>query len=146
MNPRKMHTKGSVESGHVRASRTIRESSGHERAAEALLSEIRQHLETGEIRLAKRLASDAARRHPAHVEIRAIHRTLNEGRSVARPGTGRDMRSEYEWLRDPPEKYRGRWVALIGYAVFASAKTLQGLQASLPSDLGQTPLAVEIPA
>ncbi len=68
------------------------------------------------------------------------------GRSLARPGTGRDMRSEYDWLRDPPKKYRGRWVALIGDAVVASAKTLQELQASLPADLGQTPLAVEVPA
>ncbi len=145
MDPRKMHTRGSAESDHAWTSRASRGSSGEKRAAEALL-EIRQHLEAGEIRMAKRLVSDAVRRHPSHSEIRDLHHILNQGRSFARQGTGRDMRSEYAWLRHPPEKYRGRWVALIGDAVVASAKTLQELQASLPSDLCQTPLAVEIPA
>ncbi len=144
MDPRKIHAKGSVESGAVTTSRPISASHRRECAPEVLLSEIRRQLESGEIRKAERLASDAARRHPAHAEIRDLHRILNRGRSAARPGTGRDMRSEYEWLRDPPKRYRGRWVALIGDAVVASARTLQELQESLPSDLGQTPLAVEI--
>ncbi len=142
MDPREIHAKAPVATGDATASRSIRGAP----AAEVALSEIRQHLETGQIGVAKRVASDAARRHPAHAEIQAIHRTLNEGRSFARPGTGRDMRPEYEWFRNPPKRYRGRWVALIGDAVFGSSVTLEELQASLPSDLDQTPLAVQIPA
>ena len=146
MNPRKLQAQQPEESSHSSTTWPIRDVPDREPAAESILSEIRQLLEAGEIRTAKRLASEAARRHPAHAEIGDLHRTLNEGRSFARPGTGRDLRAEYAWLRDPPKEYRGRWVALIGEAIVGSAETLQELQASLPPDLGQTPLAVQIPS
>lgn len=146
MDPPKMHAKGPDESSHSKTERPVRESSDRESAAEVLLSKIRQQLRTGEIRTAKRLASEAAEQHPKHAEILDIHRILNEGRSFAKPGTGRDMRLEYRWLRDPPAEYRGKWIALIGDAVVGSAATLQKLQESLPPDLDQTPLAVQIPA
>ncbi len=83
---------------------------------------------------------------PSKMHTKRLNASGQEGRAFRRPGTGRDVRPEYEWLRDPPEKYRGRWVALVGDVVVGAVATLQELQASLPADLGRTPLAVEIPA
>ncbi len=145
MESRKLHAKQPTESSHA-GSRSTRSISDREPSADSLLSEIRQLLEAGEIRTAKRLASKAVRRHPEHAEIGDLHRTLNEGRSSARPGTGRDLRPEYAWLRDPPKQYRGRWVALIGEAIVGSAESLEELLASLPPQLDQTPLAIQIPS
>ena len=145
MGPKKLHARQPGEPDLSATSLPMRDSDGRKPTAKSLLAAIRLQLETGEIRRAKRLASMAARRHPRNAEIVDLHRVLNDGRSFAQPGTGRDLRPEYEWLRDPPKVYRGQWVALVGDAVVGSAKTLRELQAALPPDLSQTPLAVQIP-
>ena len=138
MEPRATTTRSSRTAG-----RSTRTPAGR---ANALLLEIRRQLKAGEIRKAKQLASEAVRSHPAHAGLLSVDRMLNEGQSFTSPATGRDMRLEYEWLHDPPAKYRGQWVALVGGDVVGAGTTLEELQASLPRDLGQTPLAVRIPA
>lgn len=111
---------------------------------EAVLDEIRGCLRIGDVKAARELAVAAAARHPEHAEIRAAVRVLAEGKSYPASGTGRNLREEYEWLRDPPERYRGKWVALVGTTVLGAADTLKELLASLPSDSGQTPLTVQV--
>ncbi len=94
--------------------------------------------------MAKRLTAAAVARYPRHSEIQSTHRFLNESRSYKKPASGRSLRAELEWLQDPPQEYRGKWVALIGREVVGAAKTAKELLASLPSDLEPTPLAVQV--
>ncbi len=60
------------------------------------------------------------------------------------PATGRSIREELEQLRNPPDEYRGKWVAVIGPEIVGVADSLKELVARLPSNLEQTPLAVQI--
>jgi hypothetical protein len=70
--------------------------------------------------------------------------TLNGSPARTRPRTGRDLQEEYAWLRDPPDAYRGRWVALIGSSVVAAAQTPEELRLAIPADLEQPPLVAQI--
>jgi len=82
---------------------------------------------------ARRLASEALERFPDH------HRTqwawsIFERRGRSRIGTGgpepgRDK--EFEWLRNPPDWARGKWVALVGSEVVAAGDTLAEVAAAL---------------
>ena len=117
---------------------------GKRRSPAALLAEVRRLLRDGEIYDARELAAEAVRDHPDHADLLCIHEVLNVGRARRRPATGRSTREDLEWLRDPPDEYRGKWVALIGREVVGAAATLKELVAGLPSDLEQTPLAVQI--
>ena len=40
---------------------------------------------------------------------------------------------EFEWLRNPPESVRGKWVALLGNEMIDAAETLVELEGSLCS-------------
>ncbi len=108
------------------------------------LEEIRELLRDGEVHEARRLATEAMTAHPDHPELRRVHELLNVGRSRKRPATGRSIREELEPLRDPPDEYRGKWVAMVGREIVGVADSLKELLAGLPSDLEQTPLAVQI--
>ncbi len=82
---------------------------------------------------ARRLASEALKRFPDH------HRTqwawsIFERRGRSRignggPEPGRDK--EFEWLRNPPDWARGKWVALVGSEVVAAGDTLAEVAAAL---------------
>ncbi len=109
-----------------------------------LLDEIRELLRDGDIYDARRLAAEAARKHPDHPGLRRIHELLNVGRSRRRPATGRSLREELEQLRDPPDELRGKWVAVLGHEIVGIADSLKELVARLPPHLEQTPLAVQI--
>lgn len=114
------------------------------RGALSSSARIQKLLDAGEIREACRLATDAVALYPGDSNLRETHRILNGNGTVKLPATGHDIREEIEWLKDPPRKYRGRWVALIGPRVVACADTAKELEASLPAGLEQVPLAVEI--
>ena len=43
---------------------------------------------------------------------------------------GHDRRADYEWLRVNGDRFRGRWVALDGGTLVASAATLRELSAA----------------
>ena len=71
---------------------------------------------------AQRLASEAAVLFPDSDEIASADRVLNSptgpvGTAPPEPSTD----EEIEWLRDPPESLRGKWVALSGREVLAVA-------------------------
>jgi hypothetical protein len=93
-------------------------------APEALLARIRE-LVTDDFLGARQLAIEAAARFPRHAGLRAVRRVLAEGRATVAPGQ-RDVGrvEEYRWLSDPPDWARGKWVALAGATVVASADTL----------------------
>jgi Family of unknown function (DUF5678) len=109
-----------------------------------LLAGIRRLLNVGQIHDARRLAATAVDRYPGDSDLRKIHETLNVGRTQRKPASGRSTREELEWLREPPEEYRGKWVALIDRHIVGVADSLKELVAALPSDLEQEPLAVQI--
>ncbi len=111
---------------------------------EGLLDEIRDLIAGGDVRAARRLAAEAAERHPDNDELVNAHRILNTGGSYSRAGAGRNTRQEFEWLQDPPKRYRGKWVALVGRNVVGAAETLKELLASIPTNLEETPLTVQV--
>jgi hypothetical protein len=89
-----------------------------------LLARIRD-LVTDDFLGARELAIEAAECFPEHIGLRKARRVLAEGGSAVVPGH-RDVNrdAEFRWLRDPPEWARGKWVALAGATVVASADTL----------------------
>ena len=115
-----------------------------QRSAECFLTEIREELGAGQIAAARRVAEEAARQHPQNAEICNARAALHPSISSTKPASGRDTREEYAWLRDVPEEYRGKWVALIGRKVVGSAATLRALLSALPPDLEQIPLTVQV--
>ncbi|MCP4660463.1 MAG: hypothetical protein GY856_34105 [bacterium] len=113
--------------------------------SETILAEIRSLISAGDVLAARELAAEAAGRFPEDAELRNAQRILCDGKSYVIPGKrGPSRREEFKWLRNPPACYRGKWVALVGREVVASAETLKEVLASLPSDLEHLPLAVQI--
>ncbi len=109
--------------------------------ADAALEEIRTHLGEGRFRTAQRLAKVAVVRFPDHPGLRIMNRGLNERQVRTRPATGQGRAEELEWLRNPPESVRGKWVALVGNEVVAAADALAEVMESLKSmTLPKTPL------
>ena len=65
---------------------------------------------------------------PEHEGLRSAHRVLNSptgpaGTAPAEPVTDQEL----DWLRDPPESVRGKWVALSGSELVAVAEKLMDL-------------------
>ncbi len=79
------------------------------------LDEIRELLSQGNLPAARELAAAAAGRHPDHPELRNAKRVLCDGRSFPIDASIRTSDREFEWLRDPPEAYRGQ-AALLARA------------------------------
>ncbi len=81
---------------------------------------------------ARRLAVEAAARFPEHAGIQSAKRILNDGEATVAPGGPEPSTTEeFNWLRQPPESARGKWVALVGSEMVASADTLAELTACL---------------
>lgn len=60
------------------------------------------------------MLAEAGRRFPDHVRLQLAKRVLAESNSASSPFTQPTDGAEIEWLKDPPEEARGKWVALIG--------------------------------
>ncbi len=111
------------------------------RRPDDMLKRIRAHLVEGRYRTAQRLAGEAVARFPEHPEIRTMNRGLNEWKVRTRPASGQGRAEELEWLRNPPESARGKWVALVGSRLVAAGEALAEVMESLKSmDLPKTPL------
>lgn len=113
-------------------------------SAKGFLDEIRTLIARNDIRSAQRLALEATEKYPDDAKLVNAQRVLNTGKSYTTPGTGRNTRQEFEWLQNPPERYRGKWVALIGRRVVGAAETLKDLLESLPPHLEDTPLTAQV--
>ncbi len=111
---------------------------------EGLLNDIRDLIADGDVRGARKLAAEAAERYPDDADLVNAHRILSPGGSYTRSGTGRNTREEFEWLQDPPERYRGKWVALVGRDVVGAAESLKELLAAIPTHLEKKPLTVQV--
>ncbi len=105
------------------------------------MEEIRAHLGEGRYRTAQRLAKLAIAQFPDHAGLRTMNRGLNQRRVRTSPATGQGRSEELEWLRNPPESMRGKWVALVGNEMVAAAEALAEVMESLKSmNLPKTPL------
>lgn len=92
---------------------------------------------------ARRLAAEAVARHPGHARVRNAWAIFDpHGKAtVASEASERNRAEEFEWLRQPPESARGKWVALVGSDMVAAADTLVQLVESLRrQELSKTPL------
>jgi hypothetical protein len=123
------------------ASSTSAARSEQARRPEDALRGIRAHLGAGRYRTAQRLAEEAAARFPEHEGIRTMNRGLNQREVRTRPASGDGRSEEFEWLRNPPESARGKWVALIGSEMVAMGEALAEVMESLKTmNLPKTPL------
>lgn len=100
---------------------------------EALLTRIRE-LVTDDLVGTRHLAAEAAARYPRHAGLRSAQRVLEKGRAGVVPDQ-RDVSrdEEFRWLSNPPDWARGKWVALDGATVVASADTLDEVVKALRS-------------
>ncbi len=138
----KMHARSSPAGGS--SSRPTRRSEAGVAPGRAL-DEIRELLSHGDLPAARELAAAAACRHPDHQELRNAKRVLCDGKAFPIAGSIRTSDRELEWLRDPPETYRGQWVALLESNLVGASNSLEELMRSLaPEILERSPLVVQI--
>ena len=96
---------------------------------------------------ARDLATKALERFPNHPRLKAISRVFNpKGRSwIAQGGPEPGRGEEFEWLRNPPEWARGKWVALVGSEAVAVGETLKEVAESVRGqELSRRPLVHRI--
>jgi hypothetical protein len=111
------------------------------RDPDRLLDEIRRLL-AEDFTAAARLAVEAAERFPEHGGLSKARRVLGGGEARVGSGGPRLSRhADFEWLRDPPAEFRGRWVALVGGRLVGSADSLDELAVALePQSFERAPL------
>ncbi len=100
-------------------------------------------------RTARRLAAETIERFPDHPRVRNAWAIFDHrGKARVAPGAPEPSTAEeFEWLSNPPDWARGKWVALIGRQAVATADTLAELTAILRSKkLPQRPLVHRIDA
>lgn len=111
--------------------RIQRESSRPERDVQPFVMAVRRLIESEQLTAARQLLNAAPGyilSDPLVVKLRSI---------LAPPVVKRvdkrdvDRSQEYEWLKTEGQKYRGRWVALEGNSLLASAPTLRDLRETL---------------
>ena len=96
---------------------------------EAVLDEVRALLRVGNVQAARDLVDAAAVRWPDCTELQTATRVLAKGKATSIPGKrGPNRDQEFKWLKNPPERYRGQWVALLGSDVVGSADTLKEIE------------------
>lgn len=67
---------------------------------------------------------------PQYLQLRTLLRPPTTSKASRRD---RERGAEYQWLREHASAYRGRWVAILGNELVASAATLRELRNSLRS-------------
>lgn len=111
------------------------------RCSEGVLELLRQLIAKDQVTAARRLLDDAGRRFPDDAGIRLARRVLAEGTATSSPFVQPTATAEVEWLNEPPEEVRGKWVALIGSQLLGMADSADELMASLRSkNLQQLPV------
>ena len=92
---------------------------------------------------ARNLAVQAVERFPDHRRLKTIWKVFDTGGKswVAPGGSEPSRREELEWLRQPPDWARGKWVALAGSEVVAVADSLKEVADSVRAQkLAKQPL------
>jgi len=102
---------------------------------------LRQLIADGQVRTAREVLAEAGRRFPGHARIELAQRVLAEGNATPHSFAQPTAAAEIEWLREPPQEYRGKWVALVGNEVVDVADSAAELMDSLESkNLAELPV------
>jgi hypothetical protein len=110
-----------------------------------VVARVRELLAIGRLKTAKGLVERALRRFPDHAELGKLSRFLDQRGATPNTTVESTTDDEIDWLANPPENARGRWVALIGRQVVAMADSIRELKQALQSlDLPQAPLVHHI--
>lgn len=111
------------------------------RPANEVLDTVQDLLAIGRLKTARSLVERALRRFPDQPELGRLSRFLALREAKSNPLVEPSTSEEIDWLTDPPENARGRWVALIGRQVVAMADSARELKKTLRSlDLARSPL------
>ncbi len=94
---------------------------------------IRMMIEQDQVKGARRLLEAALRQSPDSPELEHWRRVLAPPRVVSlwNGPSGRNRTNEMKWLASESEAHRGRWVALDGDRLLASAESLKDLLAEV---------------
>ncbi len=92
---------------------------------------LRSLIETDQINRARRLTREAAERFPGNDKIRLAKRILADAKATPNRYAQPTATAEIEWLANPPEEARGKWVALIGSDLVGTADSADELRRSL---------------
>jgi len=91
------------------------------------LALVRSLVEGDKIEAARKLLAVALRRAPAARELLKVADVLAPARVESVSRTDRERSQEYSWLKRNAAAYAGRWVAVDGEQLVASASTLKEL-------------------
>lgn len=105
-----------------------------EAEADAVVDNILRLLSDERFQTARRVAREAIDRFPEHPRVRNAWRIFDtRANAIRRPGNEPSRSEEFNWLRNPPETARGKWVALVGKEMVAAADSLKELVESIRS-------------
>ncbi len=99
--------------------------------SEDVFERLAQLIADGRIGAARRLIAEAVCCFPNHDRIRLAERVLNGGKATPDPYAQPTAAAESEWLDNPPDDARGKWVALIGSELVGIADSADALMQSL---------------
>jgi hypothetical protein len=92
------------------------------------LARLRDLLAEGDIEGARTHVRMLAAQWPGSERVRHFARVLAPPRTLGtRPGTGRSLKREHEWLRVHGHRYPGCWLALAGDRLIAADPDLQAV-------------------
>ncbi len=108
------------------ASMPARDTRSRVRSANDFVAVIRSLLDEQEFLAARHAAARAVERFSGHPWLELANRVLNPTRIVRRPADdGPQRRKEFDWLRRNSERYRGKWIALVGDELIASGSACE---------------------
>ncbi len=123
-----------VGSGVARSSRAAVTKLAATAVPEDVLDLLRQLVAEDQIGAARRLLIEADRRFPNDSKIQLARQVLAEGEPSPNTFVQPTVSAEIEWLRQPPQEARGKWIALIGSELVGMADTAEELMAALRSE------------
>lgn len=98
--------RGTAGSSHAESSAD----QGSDRQADEVLETVRELLAIGRLTTARGLVERTLRRFPDHAELGKLSRFLDLEEAKSNPVVEPSTKDEIDWLADPPECARGRWV------------------------------------
>ncbi len=98
------------------------------RQPEEITAAIQLALTTQDFPLARELAAVGHERYPEQSELATLNYVLAPPVAKAvTPASRPDMQADFDWLRENRERFQGRWVALLGGQLLATADTVADL-------------------
>ncbi|MCP4660388.1 MAG: hypothetical protein GY856_33725, partial [bacterium] len=94
---------------------------------EDVLERLRQLVAEDQLTAVRQLTVEAAHRFPDHEKIQLARRVFSEAEAAPNPFVQPTTTAEIEWLNNPPEETRGKWVALVGSELVGLAETFENL-------------------